>query len=276
MDKPEGPITEGEMMKDFNYRTERYATPISKKYTAAQLNAHIGTNAGLIFVTVPMEWIKGGSTQGNRLQITNRIGPLFASVGESVCCRIGEVGKTSKPTGVISLKIQKLHAEGANRLARGFLRLAGTDEATRRRGTAVHEKHSLEASTFSQPRSDTSATLRGTQLPTKQGVTLSMGVTGVKTWGSFTEMRQMAVEAIERNLRELFDAEEEATTIDLLTGKVEEGGGGMPIKEYWEKWKESEGVWIHDDVLPSITIDANGGELCSFIKRKQCKVRSRT
>ena len=131
MDKAERPITEGEMMKDFDFRTKRYATPVSKKYTAAQLNAHIGKNAGLIFVSVPMEWVKAGNTPRNRLQITNRIGPLFAAVGESLCCHIGEVGKPSKPTGVISLKIQKLNADGANRLARGFLRLAGEEEATR-------------------------------------------------------------------------------------------------------------------------------------------------
>ena len=50
----------------------------------------------------------------------------------------------------------------------------------------------------------------------------------------------------------------------------------MPIKDYWEKWKESEGTWIHDDILPSITLDANGGEICSYNKRKSCKVRLRT
>ena len=62
----------------------------------------------------------------------------------------------------------------------------------------------------------------------------------------------------------------------MLTGKVEEEGGGTPIKEYWEGWKLGEGVWTHDDVLPSITIGKDGGGLCSFIKRKPCKVRSRT
>ena len=111
-------------MKGFDYTTKRYATPISKKYTAAQLEAHVGKDAGLIFVTVPLEWVKGGNTPGNRLQVKNRIGPLF---GDTVCCRVGEVGKTSKPTGVISLLIQKLHAEGATRLTRGFLRLTGAD-----------------------------------------------------------------------------------------------------------------------------------------------------
>ena len=66
------------------------------------------------------------------------------------------------------------------------------------------------------------------------------------------------------------------TSVDVLTGKVEEEGGGMPIREYWEKWKEREGTWTHDDVLPSITLDANGGEICSYLKRKPCKVRPRT
>ena len=49
----------------------------------------------------------------------------------------------------------------------------------------------------------------------------------------------------------------------------------MPIKDYWEKWKEREGTWIHDDILPSITLDADGGEICSYNKRKSCKVRLR-
>ena len=169
------------MTNGFDRATKRYATPISKKYTAAQLKAHVGKNSGLIFVTVSMEWVKGGNTQGNRLQITNRIGPLFAQVGESVCCRIGEVGRTSKQTGVISLKVHKLHAEGASRLARGFLKLAGADGTTTRRGIAVHEKHSLEGSSFSQPRSDISVILRGTLPPTEQKTALSRGVTGVKS-----------------------------------------------------------------------------------------------
>ena len=49
----------------------------------------------------------------------------------------------------------------------------------------------------------------------------------------------------------------------------------MPTKEYWEKWKTRVATWIHDDILPSITLNANGGELCSFNK-KPCQVRSRT
>ena len=238
--KVERKMTEGEIMRGFNYITERYATPISTRYTAAQLDAHVGKNTGLIFVTVPLERVKGGNTPGNRLQVTNRIGPLFR---DSACCRVGEVGKTSKPNGVISLLIQKLYAEGAMRLARGFLRLPEEDGESKRRGMVVHENHSLESSASSQPKSDTSVILRGTYLLTEQGET---------------------------------PAEETPTSVDMSTSKVEEGGGGMPIKEYWKKWTAREKTWTHDDVLPSITLDAKGGEICSFNKRIPCKVRSRT
>ena len=58
------------MMKGFDPATKRYVAPIAKKYTTAQLNAHVGKSVGLIFVTVPIEWIKGGNMQGNRLQGT--------------------------------------------------------------------------------------------------------------------------------------------------------------------------------------------------------------
>ena len=81
---------------------------------------------------------------------------------------------------------------------------------------------------------------------------------------------------IGKHLGDLYDAEEVPTSVDMGTCKVEEEGGGMPIKEYWEKWKAREATWIHEDILPSITLDANGGELCSFNKREPCKVRSRT
>ena len=64
MDKQEGPIPEGETMKGFIRATKRYVTPLAKKYTAAQLNAHVGKSVGLIFVTVPMEWVKGGTRKG--------------------------------------------------------------------------------------------------------------------------------------------------------------------------------------------------------------------
>ena len=40
--KGERKMTEGEIMKGFDYITKRYATPISTRYTAAQLDAHVG------------------------------------------------------------------------------------------------------------------------------------------------------------------------------------------------------------------------------------------
>ena len=71
-------------------------------------------------------------------------------------------------------------------------------------------------------------------------------------------MKQETVNAVDRHIGELYDAEEVATCVDLLTGKVEESGGGMPMKEYWARWKESEAIWIHDNFLPSITIGKDG------------------
>ena len=47
MDKQEGPITEGGMMKGFDRATKRYVTPITKKYTAAQLGSEEYTAAQL-------------------------------------------------------------------------------------------------------------------------------------------------------------------------------------------------------------------------------------
>ena len=146
-DKAERKMTEGEMMKDFDFITKRYSMPISKKYTAAQLNAHVGKNAGLIFVTVPLEWVKGGNTPGNRLQVTNRIGPLF---GDSVCCRVGEVGKTSKPTGRRDLAANSKTARGgSNKTGQRILETSGRrrrvqaerDSCTRK--TLPRNKHLL-------------------------------------------------------------------------------------------------------------------------------------
>ena len=57
----------------------------------------------------------------------------------------------------------------------------------------------------------------------------------------------------------------------MLIGKVEEEGGGMPIKEYWEGWKSGEGTWIHDDVLPSITIGKVGGDSAALLKGRQSR-----
>ena len=103
-----------------------------------------------------------------------------------------------------------------------------------------------------------------------------MRVAGAKEWGTFLVMKLRVETAIAKHLAEQHDAEETPTSVDMSTDKVEEGGGGMLIKEYWKEWTAREKTWTHDDVLPSITLDAKGGEICSFNQRKPCKVRSRT
>ena len=49
-----------------------------------------------------------------------------------------------------------------------------------------------------------------------------MRVTGAEARGTFVEVRQVAISATEKHMRELYDAEEVATSVDMLTGKEEE------------------------------------------------------
>ena len=142
-------MTQGEMMRGLDAMTKRYARPIAGKYTAEQLKAQVGKETGVIFIAVPIEWVEGGNTPGNRQQITNRVGALL---GQAMCCRVGVVTGTTKPTGTVSILIQQLSKEGADRLGRGFLRLTGKDGVPKRKGIAVHEKHSLTACNFTPPR----------------------------------------------------------------------------------------------------------------------------
>ena len=81
-------MTQGEMMKGLDAMTRRYARPIAGKYTAEQLKAQVGKETGVIFIAVPIEWVAGGNTPGNRQQIANRVGPLL---GQALCCRVGVV-----------------------------------------------------------------------------------------------------------------------------------------------------------------------------------------
>ena len=61
-------------------------------------------------------------------------------------------------------------------------------------------------------------------------------------------------------------AQEVVTTrVDTTSGKIDTDGG-MSILEHWIRWQEREGVWIHDDILPSISIDDDGLEHCSHVK----------
>ena len=117
----------------------------------------MGKETGVIFIAVPIEWVMGGNTPGNRQQIANRVGPLLR---QATCCRVGTHGGTSKPTGTVSILIQQLSEEGAVILGRGFLRLTGKDGISTRKGVVVHEKHSLTACNF-HPKNDSSIILRG-------------------------------------------------------------------------------------------------------------------
>ena len=70
-------------------------------------------------------------------------------------------------------------------------------------------------------------------------------------------------------------AQEVVTTrVETDSGKISTEGG-MPILEYWIRWREREGTWIHDDVLPAISIDDGGVEHYSHVRRKVDKVRVR-
>ena len=100
-------------MKDLDGPIRRYARPIAGKYTVEQLEAQVGKEIGVVCIVVPIEWVNGGNMLGNRQQIPNRVGPLL---GDAICCRIGVFGGTSKPTGAVSIPIQKLSEEGAVRL----------------------------------------------------------------------------------------------------------------------------------------------------------------
>ena len=137
------------MMKGLDTVTRRYARPIAGKYTVEQIKAQVGKETGVIFIAVPIEWVEGGNTTGNRQQIANRVGPLL---GQALCCRVDTYGGSSKPIGIVSILIQQLSEEGAVRLGRGFLRLTGKDGVSTRNGVAVHEKHSLTACNFIPPR----------------------------------------------------------------------------------------------------------------------------
>ena len=146
----EKPMTQGEMMKGLDTVTRRYARPIAGKYTAEQIKAQVGKEAGVIFIAVPIEWVEGGNTTGNRQQIANRVGPLL---GQAICCRVGTYGATSKPTGTVSILIQQLSEEGAVRLGRGFLRLTGKDGVSTKTGWRyTRNTHSRHATSPPPPR----------------------------------------------------------------------------------------------------------------------------
>ena len=114
-------MTRGQLMKDLDISTRRYAVPTSSKCTGAQLQAQVGKETGVMFLLVPPEWVKGGNSVGNRQQIANKVGPLFDDV-HVICCRVhvGEYSGKPKPIGAVSTLTQKLSKGGADRLARGY------------------------------------------------------------------------------------------------------------------------------------------------------------
>ena len=190
----EKPMTQGEMMKGLDTVTRRYARPIAGKYTVEQLKAQVGKETGVIFIAVPIEWVAGGNTTGNRQQIANRVGPLL---GQAICCRVGTYGGTSKPTGTVSILIQQLSEEGAVRLGRGFLRLTGKDGVSTRNGVAVHEKHSLTACNFTPPRMTPPLLSEvRTHTHTTHHSSPSGWMIGEKDWGSHKAMKAAAAEAV--------------------------------------------------------------------------------
>ena len=88
-------------------------------------------------------------------------------------------------------------------------------------------------------------------------------------------MKAAAAYAIKKWVEQIYAQEVVTTRVDTTSGKIDTDEG-MPILEYWIRCQEREGVWIHDDVLPSMSIDDDGLEHCSHVKRKTDKVRMRT
>ena len=88
-------------------------------------------------------------------------------------------------------------------------------------------------------------------------------------------MKAAAAYAIKKWVEQMYAQEVVTTRVGTASGKIDTDEG-MHVLEYWIRWQEREGVWIHDDVLPSISIDDDGLEHCSHIKRKTDKVRIRT
>ena len=68
-------MTQAQLMRDLDGVTRRYAMTISNKYTSEQLESQIGKETGVVFIAVPIEWIKGGNTPRNRQPIANRVDP---------------------------------------------------------------------------------------------------------------------------------------------------------------------------------------------------------
>ena len=228
-------MKQGQLMRDLDGVTRRYAMPISNKYTSEQLKSQIGKETGVVFIAVLIEWVKGGNTPGNRQQITNRVGPLL---GDAICCRVGTFGGGSKPTGAVSISIQKSNGEGPARLGRGFVRLTSDDGVAVRRGVALHEKHSLTACAFTAPKNDSSTILRGSHTLTTHHRLLRLCTVGERDWGSRTAM-QAAAAAVKSWVEQLYGQEVVTTRVGTVNGNIDTDEG-MLILEYCIRWQERE------------------------------------
>ena len=95
---------------------------------------------------------------------------------------------------------------------------------------------------------------------------------GEKDWGSRKAMKAAA--AVAKWVEQMYAQEVVTTRVETVSGKIS-NEGGMPILEYWIRWQERERMWIHDDVLPAVSIDDEGVDHYSHVRRKIDKVRVR-
>ena len=59
-----------------------------------------------------------------------------------------------------------------------------------------------------------------------------MGATGTKYWGTPKATKQEVELTIGKHLGELYDVEEVPTSVDAITGKVDDEGEGIPLRVY--------------------------------------------
>ena len=70
-------------------------------------------------------------------------------------------------------------------------------------------------------------------------------------------MKVAAASAVKKWVEKLYAEETTTTRVDTTTRNIGPGAG-MPVLEYWTRWQEKEGIWVHDDVLPTVSIDEGG------------------
>ena len=285
--KKEPPMTNLRIMEKLDRGTRKYAMAVNAKYSAETLMQHEGKPFGLVFTTVPTEWLVGGNTDVAKRLVTANLGNAF---GESMCVKIATTSPNSKrPTGQVSLKISKLSKEGAKRLAKGYVR-AGEDGNKIRRGIAVHKEHDLRAQSFDMPENDNSTIMRGawplplhsththtqTRSPSsgessprdgRCGKVSRVVGAGDKHWATRDELLQMILAAVKK---ELAKDEHKDQQVDAKSGKLQLDKG-ISLPEYWRLWTAKVGMWVYPDVLPAVTHDSEGVPHRSHEGRKEVR-----